>query len=135
MYLKDAQLADTGIYSDVDIEKVICAANARTHDEQQKLKDGESRLIRSEGISRPIPRSKGSVQVKIARKKQAAQRQKKNLDGICEVAAPRSIGGKMNSTTSVIKEANRPEVCVPNSDIAKFGMRNESLGNRAWSEH
>ena len=32
LYHKDAQLADAGMCSDVDIEKVICAANARAHD-------------------------------------------------------------------------------------------------------
>ena len=32
-YLTDTQWADTGICSDVEIEKVICTANARAHEE------------------------------------------------------------------------------------------------------
>ena len=79
-----------------------------------------------EGISRPIPRSERSMQVKIARKLHAAQRQKKNLDGLDEVLAPRSTVGKASPITIVIKEPNRPEVRVRNSDIAKFGTRNET---------
>ena len=53
------------------------------------------------------------------------QRQKKNLDGLYEVLAPGSTAGKISPTTSVIKEPNRPEVRVRNSDIAKFGTKNE----------
>ena len=60
------------MFLDVEIEKVVCAANARAHEEQENMKDGESRIMWSEGISRPIPRSEQSVQVKIARKIHAA---------------------------------------------------------------
>ena len=74
-YLTDAQWASTGMCSNVEIEKVICAANARAHEEQEELKDGESRLMWSKGISRPIPRSERCVHLKIACKIQAAQRQ------------------------------------------------------------
>ena len=79
-YLTDTQWADTGMCSDVEIEKFFCAANTSVHEEQEKMKGGESSLMWSmwsEGISRPIPRSERSVQVKIARKLHAAQRQKK----------------------------------------------------------
>ena len=75
--LVDTQWADTDMCSDVEIEKFICAANTRAHEEQEKKKDGESRLMWSEGIARLIPRSERSVQVKIARKPHAAKRQKK----------------------------------------------------------
>ena len=68
--------------SDEEIEKVICAANAQDHKEQQKPNDEEPRPIVFEGISRPISQSERRVQVKIARKKHAAHRQKKNLDGL-----------------------------------------------------
>ena len=67
-----------GMCSDIEIEKVIGAANTRANEEQEKMKDGESRLMRSEGIARPIPRNKRSVQVYITGKILAAQRQKKN---------------------------------------------------------
>ena len=79
-YFTDEQWADTGMCTDVEKEKVICAANARAHEEQQKMKDEEARLIKLEGISRPIPRSERCNQVKIAKKIHAARRQKKNLD-------------------------------------------------------
>ena len=36
--LTDAQWADTGMCSDVEIEKVICAANTWAHEEQEKRK-------------------------------------------------------------------------------------------------
>ena len=63
--------------------------------------------------------------MKIARKINAVQRQKKNLDGLYRVLAPGSTVWKVNPTTSVIEEPNRPEVRVQNSDIAIFGTRNE----------
>ena len=63
--------------------------------------------------------------MKIARKIHECQRQKKNLDGLYEVLAPDRTVGKISPTTSVIKEPNRQEVRVRNSDIAKFGTKNE----------
>ena len=68
----DTQCEDTGMCSNVEIGKVICATSARAHEEQEKMKNGEWRLMWSEGISRLIPRSERSVQVKIARKIHAA---------------------------------------------------------------
>ena len=101
------------------------AASARARAEQEKRNDGEQQLIKSEGISRPIPSSERSIQVKLARKLHENQRQKKNLDGLYEVLAPGSTVCKVSPTTSVIKEPNRQEVRVRNSDIAKFGTRAE----------
>ena len=89
------------------------------------MTDGEQRLIKSERISRPIPFSERSVQVKLARKLHENQRQKKNLDGLYEVLAPGRTVCKVSPTTSVIKEPNRQEVQVRNSDIAKFGTKAE----------
>ena len=89
------------------------------------MKDGESRFIWSEGLARPIPCSERSVQVKIARKIHESQRQKKNLDVLYKDLAPGSTVGKISPTTSVIKEPNRQEERVRNSDIAKFGTKNE----------
>ena len=99
--------------------------NARARAEQDKRNDGEQGLIKSEGISRSIPCSERSIQVKLARKLHENQRQKKNLDGLYEVLAPGSAVCKVSPTTSVIKEPNRQEVRVRNSDIAKFGTRAE----------
>ena len=124
-YLTEEQWADTALCSDTEIEKIICAANARAKKEEKIMKDVERRLIKSEGIFRPIPCSERSLQVKLARKIQESQRQKKNLDGFYEVLAPRSPVCKVSPTTSVLKEPNRQEVRVRNSDIAKFGTRAE----------
>ena len=68
----------------------MCAASALARAEQEKRKDGEERFLNSEGVSRPIPCSERSVQVKLARKLHESQRQKKNLDGLYEVVAPGS---------------------------------------------
>ena len=120
LYLTDEQWADTGMISDIEIERVIGAENARAHDEQQEMKDKEARLIWSEGISRPILFFERSIQFKIARKIHAAHRKKNNLDNLYEVLAPWSTVGKASQTTSVIKEPNSPEVRFRNSDIAKY---------------
>ena len=124
-YLTEGQWADTALCSDTEIEKVICAANARAKKEEDKTKDGEQRLILSEGVGRPIPCSERSIQVKLARKIHESQRQKKNLDGLYKVLAPGSTVCKVSPTTSVIKEPNRQEVRVRNSDIAMFGTTAE----------
>ena len=89
------------------------------------MKDEEQQLIMSEGVSRPIPCSERSIQVKLARKIHESQRQKKNLDGLSEALAPGSTVGKVSPTTSVIEEPNRQEVWVRNSDIVKFGTKTE----------
>ena len=89
------------------------------------MKDGEQRLIWSEWVGRPNPCSERSIQVKLARNVHDSQRQKKNLDGLYEVPAPGSTVCKVSPTTSVIKEPNRQEVRVRNSDIAKFGTKAE----------
>ena len=89
------------------------------------MKDGEQQLIKSEGVSRPIPCSEGSIQLKLARKIHESRRQKKNLDGLHEVLAPGSTVCKVSPTTSVIKETNRQEVRVRNSDIATFCTKAE----------
>ena len=124
-YLSEEQWADTALCSDTKIKRVICAASSKARAGQEKRNDGEQRLIKSEGISRPIPCSERSIQVKLARKLQENQRQKKNLNSLYEVLAPGSTVCKVSPTTSVIKEPNRQEVRVRNSDISKFGTRAE----------
>ena len=106
-YLSEEQWADTALCSDTEIERVICAASAKARAEQDKRNDGEQRLIKSEGISRSIPCSERTIQVKRARKLHENQRQNKNLDGLYEVLAPGSTVCKVSPTTSVIKEPNR----------------------------
>ena len=85
------------------------------------MQDNESHLMLSEGI----PRTERSVQTTLARKIQATVRQKRNLDGLYDVLAPGNTVGKLSPTTSDIKEPNRPEVRVRNSDIAKIGTKHE----------
>ena len=63
--------------------------------------------------------------MKLARKIFENQRQKKNLDGLYEVLAPGNTVCNTSPTTSVIKEPNRQELRVQNSDIAKFGAKAE----------
>ena len=115
----------TGLCSYTEIEKIICAANARAKKEQDKMKDSEPRLKWSEGVNQPTPCSERSIQVKLTRKIHENQREKKNLDDLYEVLAPGSTLCKINPTTGVIKEPNRQEVRVRNSDIAKFGTKAE----------
>ena len=124
-YLSEEQWADTALCLDTEIERVMCAASVLARAEQEKRKDGEERFLNSEDVSRPIPCSERSVQVKLARKLYENQRQKKNLDGLYEVLAPGSTECKVSPTTSVIKEPHKQEVRVRNSDIAKFGTRAE----------
>ena len=93
--------------SDGERERVICAAIARAHEEQQKMKDEKARLMCSEGIYRPIPGSEKSIQVKTA-KKIRRRSPKNNLNGLREVFSPKSTVGKVGPTTSIIKEPNKP---------------------------
>ena len=93
------------------------------------MKDGEQRLICSEGVSRSTPCSERSIQVKLARKIYDKQRQRKNLDGSYKVLAAGSTVCKVSPTTSVFKEPNTKEERVRNSDIAKFGTKAERDSN------
>ena len=65
------------------------------------------------------------MQINIARKKHPQKLSKKNLDGLYEVLAPGSVVQKTDQNTSVIREPEKVEVAVRNSDIAKFGTRDE----------
>ena len=109
--------------SKVEIEKVIRGANGRAH--KQELQDEENRLMWSVGMSRPIPRTERGIRVTLARKIHAGHRKKKNLDGLYEMLRHGKTMSKVSSATSVIKEPNKPEVRVRNSDIAKFGKKHE----------
>ena len=97
----------------MEIERVICAVNSRTPEEEEKMKDKETRLMWSDGISRPIPRIKRYVQVKIARRIHAAYQKKKTLDGLYDVLG--STVGKITPAISVRKERNKPGERVGNS--------------------
>ena len=87
--------------------------------------DNESRFLRTTKAHRAIPLKEHSVQINIARKKHPHKRSKKNLDGLYEVLAPGSVVQKTDQYTSVIREPGKVEITVRNSDIAKFGTRDE----------
>ena len=72
------------------------------------------------------PRVNDSLLINIARKNHPNRRSKKNPDGLYEVLAPGSVVQKTDQYTSVIREPGKVEVTVRNSDIAKFGTRDET---------
>ena len=82
-----------------------------------------SRFIIHGKLNNPIPRSKKSLDLKLARK--VTKRSKRDLRGLWEILAPGSTVERTSDTTTVIKEPGVPEVRVRTSDIAKFGNRVE----------
>ena len=74
-------------------------------------------------LNNPIPQTEQSLDLKLARK--VTQRSKRDHRGLWETLAPGSTVVRTSDTTTVIKEPGVPEVCVGNSDIAKFGTRAE----------
>ena len=86
--------------------------------------DNESRFLSTTKAHRPIPLKENAVQINIARKKHPHRRSKKNLDVLYEVLSPSSLQ-KTDQYTSVIREPGKLEVTARNSDIAKFGTRDE----------
>ena len=73
----------------------------------------------------PVPRTKTSLAVKLAKKKPKTKRSKKSLDGLYEVLAPGSSVVKADTYTYVIKEPGKRDVTMHNSDLAKFGTKAE----------
>ena len=59
-----------------------------------------------------MPRTEQSIKVKIAREKNANDRQKRNLDFLYEVFAPDETDWKTRSTTVAIKALYKDEVRV-----------------------
>ena len=103
----------------------MCKATRDATTREQLAADNESRFIRTTKAHRAIPLKEHAVQINIARKRHPHKRSKKNLDGLYEVLAPRSTVQKTDQYTSVIREPGKVEVTVRNSDIAKFGTRDE----------
>ena len=115
--------------SNLENERVICAVNAKTHEQQKKMQYSENRLMWSEGISRPIPRTEISVNVEIARKIHANRLQKRNPDGLFEVLAPGSTVGEVSPTTSVIKEPINPKLELETQISQNSGLKANNLSN------
>ena len=92
----------------------MCAATKDALSRELLADDNESRFVRPTKAQRPI-----------GRKKHPNRRSKKNLDGLYEVLAAGSVVQKTDQFTSVIREPGKLEVTVINSDIIKFGIRDE----------
>ena len=114
----------TGDRSDILIEekmqKAQVDAGRRYHGDHNK---SISRFIVHPKLNNPIPPTEQYLDLKLARK--LTKRSKRNFCGLWETLAPGSTVVRTSDTTSVIKETGVPEVCVRNSDIAKFGARAE----------
>ena len=111
--------------SDDEIEKNKCKATTDATTRERLGTDNESRFLRTTKAHRPLPLKEHAVRLNIARKKHHHKRSKKNLDGLYEVLAPGSVVQKADQYISVIREPGKMEVTVRNSDIAKFGTREE----------
>ena len=111
--------------SDEEIERNMCKATKDATTRERLATDNESRFLRTTKAHRPLPLKEHAVQLNIARKKHLHKRSKKNLDGLYEVLAPGSVVQKTDQYTTVIREPGKMEVTVRNSDIAKFGTREE----------
>ena len=111
--------------SDDEVERNLCKATHNASSRERLATDNESRFLRTTKVSQPIPLMEHAVQINIARKKHAHKRSNKNLDGLYEVLAPGSVVQKTDQYTSVIREPGKLEVTFRNSDIAKFGNRDD----------
>ena len=111
--------------SDDEIEKNMCKTTKDAHSRERLAGDNESRFLHTTKAHRRIPLKEHTVQLNIARKKHPNKRSKKNLDGLYEVLAPGSVVQKTDQYTSVIREHGKLKITFRNSDIAKFGTRDE----------
>ena len=111
--------------SDDEIERNMCKATKDATTRERLATDNESRFLRTTKAHRLLPLKEHAVQLSLARKKHLHKRSKKNLEGLYEVLAPGSVVKKTDQYTSVIREPGKMEVTVRNSDIAKFGTREE----------
>ena len=114
----------TGDRSDIHIEEAMQKAQVdagRRYNEDHNK--SISRFIVHPNLNNPIPRTEQSLDIKLARK--VTKRSKRVLRGLWETLAPGSTVVRTSDTTTVIKEPGVPEVCVRNSDIAKFCTRAE----------
>ena len=111
--------------SDDKIERNMCKATKDATTRERLATDSESHFLRTTKAHRPLSLKEHAVQLNISRKEHLHKRSKKNLDGLFEVLAPGSVVQKTDQYTSVIREPGKVEVTVRNSDIAKFGTREE----------
>ena len=111
--------------SDNEVERKMCKATRDTSTREQLANDNELSFLRATNAHCPIPFKEHAVQIKTAWKKHPHRSSKKNLDGLFEELAPGPVVQKTDQSASVIREPWKLEVTVQNSDIAKFGTRDE----------
>ena len=112
--------------------KIETAMNKAQQDAGFRYRDSdnkESRFIIHPKLTNPIPRTKKSLNVKIARKLPNKKRAKRQLAGLYEILKPGSFVTKSSPTTTIINEPWRSPVKVRDSDLAKFGTKAERSSN------
>ena len=116
----------------------MCKATQEAQTRELNPNDKEPHFLRSPKLQRTIPLKESAVRIIIARKRHPNKRSKKNIDGLYQVLAPGFGVQKTNQYTSVIREPGKLDAIVRNSNIAKFGNRNErkikmtDYINRRW---
>ena len=114
----------TGENSEILVEEGMTTAQVEVRRKYNGDKNKSvSRFILHPKLTNPIPRTKRSLELKLARK--VSKRSKTDLMGLWEILAPGSTVIRTSPTTTAIKEPDVPEVNVRNSDIAKFGTSAE----------
>ena len=114
----------TGNRSDIFIEEAMQKAQldaGRRYNGDHNM--SVSRFSVHPKLNNPIPRTEQSLDLKLARK--VTKRSKRDLQGLWDTLAPGSTVVRKSDTITDIKEPGVPEVCVRNSNIAKFGTRAE----------
>ena len=123
---------------DDEYKKNMCKATKDAYSRERLAGDNDSRFLHTTKAHRPIPFKEHTLQLNIARRKHPNRCWKKNLDGLYEVLAPGSVVQNTDQYTSVFREPRKLEITVRNSDIAKFGTRDEQKTqlmeyvNRKW---
>ena len=107
----------------------MCQASLDAGQRYRESDNKDSRFITHPQITDPIPRTKQSLKVKLARKLPNKKRAKRQLAGLYEVLKPGSFVTKSSPTTTIINEPGRSPVKVRDSDLAKFGTKAERSTN------
>ena len=114
---------DGGSDTEIELNKDRLSKDATKRKNEDPNK--KSRVIPHPDVGQSVPRTKASLEVKLAKKRPRTKRSKKSLDGSYDVLAPGSSVVKTDTFTSVIKEPGKRDVTIRNSDLAKFGKKAE----------
>ena len=107
----------------------MCQASLDAGSRYRDSDNKESRFITHPKLKDPIPRTEKSLSVKLARKLPNKKRGKRQLAGLYQVLKPGSLVTKSSPTTIIINEPGRSPVKVRDSDLAKFGTKEEKSTN------